>query len=128
MRDIWIFEATRGTTSRFTFDPADDLNPVFSPDGTRILFASDRRGARDLFWKASSGVGEDELVVQSQHPKSADDWSPTAASSSTTRAEAAMRGVYGSCRSAAIASRSVPGQPFHVRPGPDLVRRPVDRL
>src|SRR5262249_49023001 len=34
-RDIWLFDLTRGTSSRFTFDPAEDLNPTWSPDGSR---------------------------------------------------------------------------------------------
>jgi serine/threonine protein kinase/Tol biopolymer transport system component len=75
-RDIWLFEVERGTASRLTFDPADDFNAVFSPDGTRILFTSDRKGPRDIYWKASTGVGEDEPVLESQSTKSADDWSP----------------------------------------------------
>ena len=75
-RDIWLFELERGTASRLTFDPADDLNPVFSPDGTRILFTSDRKGPRDLYWKAATGVGEEEPVLESENMKSSDDWSP----------------------------------------------------
>jgi Tol biopolymer transport system component len=75
-RDIWLFELERGTASRLTFDPADDLNPVFSPDGGRILFTSDRKGNRDIYWKAATGVGEDEPVLETEHSESADDWSP----------------------------------------------------
>lgn len=75
-RDIWLFELERGTASRLTFDPADDLGPVFSPDGARILFTSDRKGPRDIYWKASTGVGEDEPVLEGELTKSANDWSP----------------------------------------------------
>lgn len=31
-RDIWIFDLLRGTKTRFTFDPADDLDSIWSPD------------------------------------------------------------------------------------------------
>ncbi len=75
-RDIWLFELERGTTSRFTFDPADDLGPVFSPDGTRILFTSDRKGMRDIYWKAATGVGEDEPVLEGERSKNVNDCSP----------------------------------------------------
>ena len=34
---------------RLTANPAEDLNPVFSPDGTKVLFHSNRDGNFDLF-------------------------------------------------------------------------------
>ncbi|MDA2938906.1 serine/threonine-protein kinase [Acidobacteria bacterium AH-259-A15] len=74
-RDIWLFDLARGTSSRLTFDPADDLNPVWSADGTRIAFTSDRKGQRDIYQKMASGTGEDELVLESGEQKSVTDWS-----------------------------------------------------
>lgn len=62
-RDIWIFDLERGTSSRFTFDPGDDLNPTWSPDGKRIAFTSDRKGHRDIYQKSASGIGQDELLI-----------------------------------------------------------------
>jgi Tol biopolymer transport system component len=75
-RDIWLFDLVRGSSSRFTFDPADDTNPVWSPDGAKIAFSSDRKGHRDLYWKNSSGTGQDELIFGSTLDKSAECWSP----------------------------------------------------
>src|SRR5439155_8560684 len=43
-RDIWVLEVGRGVPTRFTFDPARDSTPVWSPDGMRLAFASDRSG------------------------------------------------------------------------------------
>ena len=75
-RDLWVFDLARGTSSRLTFDPADDLNPLWSPDGTRIVFTSMRKGQRDVYQKPASGAGETELVFESGEPKSVEDWSP----------------------------------------------------
>jgi Tol biopolymer transport system component len=74
-RDIWILDPNRGSRTRFTFDPADDFSPVWSPDGSRIAWTSDRRGVRDLYVKPASGTGQDEPLLVSPLPKQADDWS-----------------------------------------------------
>src|SRR5579872_2644026 len=49
--DIWILGLESGIFSRMTFDPALDVNPVWSPDGRELVFASSRKGAFDLYRK-----------------------------------------------------------------------------
>ncbi|MGH7535020.1 MAG: TolB family protein, partial [Gemmatimonadales bacterium] len=41
--DLWLHDLGRDVRTRFTFDPADDTAPVFSPDGTRVAFVSARK-------------------------------------------------------------------------------------
>ncbi len=50
--DIWLIELARGIASRFTFDPASEETPLWSPDGRRILFRAQQR----FFAKASNGT------------------------------------------------------------------------
>ena len=73
--DIWLFDLIRGTTSKFTFDAGIDNAPVWSPDGTRLVFGSNRGGTFDLYLKNSGGVGQDEVLLKSDHAKIPDDWS-----------------------------------------------------
>ena len=73
-RDIWLFDLVRGTSMRLTFDPADDFNPTWSPDGRQIIFASDRKGNRDLYRKAANGTGREELLLESKVAKAGEDW------------------------------------------------------
>jgi len=76
-RDIWVIDLVRGTRTRLTFDPADDINPVWSPDGTRIAFTSNRKGERDLYQKPADGSGQEELLLEAKDgQKNAEDWSP----------------------------------------------------
>ena len=76
-RDIWIFDLLRGTKTRLTFDPADDLDSIWSPDGTRIAFTSNRLGQRDIYQKPADGSGSEELLLGGKGgQKNVEDWSP----------------------------------------------------
>ena len=50
--DIWVLDLVRGASTRLTFDPAVDNLPIWSPDGLRVVFASRRGGAFNLYVKA----------------------------------------------------------------------------
>jgi Tol biopolymer transport system component len=73
--DLWLGEFERGTRTRFTSNTAEDGQPVWSPDGTRIIFASNRDGAVNLCQKASSGGGNEEPLFKSGDNKLPSDWS-----------------------------------------------------
>ncbi|HXB66951.1 MAG TPA: protein kinase [Candidatus Acidoferrales bacterium] len=72
--DIWLQGVIRN--SRFTFDPADDRYPIWSPDGTRVVFASNRNGAYDLYEKAADGSGTEQVLLRSAELKRLNSWSP----------------------------------------------------
>jgi Tol biopolymer transport system component/tRNA A-37 threonylcarbamoyl transferase component Bud32 len=71
--DLWLLDGTR--TTRFTFDAAQDQLPIWSPDGSRIVFDSNRTGHRDIYEGSSSRAGEEVLLVASPQTKVATDWS-----------------------------------------------------
>jgi Tol biopolymer transport system component len=71
--DIFLRDAVR--TRRFTVDPAWDAQPFWSHDDSRVLFDSNRKGHRDLYLKASSGGGTEDLLYESAQDKTATDWS-----------------------------------------------------
>jgi eukaryotic-like serine/threonine-protein kinase len=69
MADLWITELERGTQSRFTFD-SGNIAPVWSPDGSSVVFASNRgAGGADVqvYQKLANQTGQDELVVRSEN-------------------------------------------------------------
>ena len=47
-RDIWVYDLERDAAARLTSDPGDDADPVWTPDGRTILFASSRQGPPDV--------------------------------------------------------------------------------
>jgi hypothetical protein len=61
--DIWVLDLDRGTSTRLTFDPADDFAPVWSADDRWVYFCSTRQGRGDVFRKSSTGTGTDEVVL-----------------------------------------------------------------
>lgn len=64
--DIWIVDAATSATTRLTFDPAADAAPVWTPDGHRIVFASNREGGVfNLWWQAADGTGVAERLTSS---------------------------------------------------------------
>jgi len=75
-KDIWLFDAATGAATRFTSDPGWDAFPTWSPDGSRIVFTSNRSGVYNLYQKASSGAGNEELLYESTEGKGPNSWSP----------------------------------------------------
>jgi len=63
--DIWIVDLATGSSSRFTFDPAVDANALWSPDGSQIVWQSQRGGTWGVYRKPSNGSGNDELLYKS---------------------------------------------------------------
>jgi len=75
-RDIWLADVAGGASTRFTSDPGWEAFPIWSPDGSRIIFTSNRGGVYDLYEKAANGAGSETLLYQSSEGKGPTSWSP----------------------------------------------------
>jgi eukaryotic-like serine/threonine-protein kinase len=75
--DIWLFDFARGDKTRFTFGRGFNYGPVWSPDGSLIVFSSDRKNAgyHNLYEKPASGVKEEALLWESPENKYPKSWS-----------------------------------------------------
>ena len=71
--DLWLLEGDR--TTRLTFDAGNDQDPIWSPDGSRVAFQSNRKGQSDLYEKLASGVGLEVPIVISDQNKVPTSWS-----------------------------------------------------
>ena len=63
--DIWIFDLTRGTSTRLTFGPYSQGNPVWSADGKTIFYSSGA-GAPYIVAKAADGSTPERIVLESK--------------------------------------------------------------
>ncbi len=73
--DVWVYDVVRKLRTRLTFDPQVDVAPEWSPDSTRVVFLSTRKGVNDLYMKDASGAGNDELLFESGENKTPTSWS-----------------------------------------------------
>jgi eukaryotic-like serine/threonine-protein kinase len=73
--DLWLYDVSGENAARLTFDPQHDICPVWSPDGSRIVWASSQDGISTLHQKAASLAGEATLLLKSDYTKLPSDWS-----------------------------------------------------
>ncbi|MBN1200562.1 MAG: PD40 domain-containing protein [Anaerolineae bacterium] len=76
--EIYTMDAAGANIRQLTFNSADDIRPVWSPDGTRIAFHSDLDGDSEIYVMNSDGSGIRQLTFNAAadaHP----DWSPDGA-------------------------------------------------
>ena len=71
--DIWVLDLSSLILQRLTNDPADDTDPVWSPDSRQIAFASLRGRAMDIY-RREIGASKDELVYSDAERKVPEWW------------------------------------------------------
>jgi Tol biopolymer transport system component len=72
--DVWLADLARDTSTRFTFEDRNELEPVWSPDGRRVAYRGVAAGA--LLIKDASGSTAPIAALESPELVSASDWSP----------------------------------------------------
>jgi Tol biopolymer transport system component len=70
--DLWLLDGVH--SRRFTFDPAPDVFPIWSPDGAQIVYMR-RTGIGDLYRKLTGGAGGEELLLSTSHIQVPTSWS-----------------------------------------------------
>jgi Tol biopolymer transport system component len=83
--EIWLTDLARNSTSRLASGALVTASAVWSPDGTRLMFRSNRSGTVEFFQRSAAGGGTDRLVLGGEALRAAQvpsvnvvptDWSP----------------------------------------------------
>jgi eukaryotic-like serine/threonine-protein kinase len=72
---VWTYDLPRGAAKRLTFYPGMDAMPVWSPDGTKVVFASSRSNVFNLYLKETNGAQEEKVICESDVDKYPNAWS-----------------------------------------------------
>ena len=73
--DIWTYDLETRGAKRLTFDPSLDSLAIWSPDGSRAIFASNRELKFDLYLKDTNGAQEEKVIPQDGPDRFPTDWS-----------------------------------------------------
>jgi eukaryotic-like serine/threonine-protein kinase len=63
--DVWLVDLRRNTSTRLTFDQVRATFPVWSADGTSVIFGSIHEGETNLYLKLATGAGDQRLLLKS---------------------------------------------------------------
>lgn len=74
--DVWLMDVQSGRLRRLTSEPVRERFPVWSPDGRRVAFASERTGVYDMFERPVDGSGPETTLLVSDGRKWPEDWIP----------------------------------------------------
>jgi serine/threonine protein kinase/Tol biopolymer transport system component len=72
----WLYDLSRETLTRLTFEGSDNGGPLWSPDGKRIAFASTREGSVNPFWQLADGSGGLERLTSGVYTRAPMSFSP----------------------------------------------------
>ena len=75
-QDIWRLDLARDILKRVTLEGSFNSSPLWTPDGKRLAFRSNRFGSTNILWKPVEGSGPEERLTQSPNSQSPTAWSP----------------------------------------------------
>jgi serine/threonine-protein kinase len=73
---VWLYDLSRETLTRITFEGHVNLNAIWTPDGKRIAIQSNREGPLNVFWQLADGSGGLEHLITSEYNNFPVSWSP----------------------------------------------------
>ncbi len=73
---VWIGDVARGIQTRLTSSPGSNSGPIWSPDGLRVAYQTDRKHQADIYLRTVSGAGSEQALTDEDGQRVPQDWSP----------------------------------------------------
>jgi eukaryotic-like serine/threonine-protein kinase len=73
---VWLYDLPRETLTRLTFEGNANNGAIWTPDGKRIAFNSNKEGPLNIFWQLADGSGGLERLTTSEYIHAPMSWSP----------------------------------------------------
>ena len=73
---LWTYDLQRGTLTQLTSGESSSIDAVWTPDGKRVAYRSNRAGRWNLYWRPSDGSGSEERLTTSDQLHTPDSFSP----------------------------------------------------
>jgi serine/threonine-protein kinase len=73
---VWLYDLSRETLTRLTFEGSVNQYSIWTQDGKRIAFVSNKEGQLNLFWQLANGSGGLERLTTSEYLHNPMSWSP----------------------------------------------------
>ncbi len=74
--ELWIYDLTRGSLTRLTSEQGSSINPLWTPDGRRVVYRSNKAGTWNLYWRPADGSGAEERLTTADESDTPSSWSP----------------------------------------------------
>ena len=63
MTGMWLYDFERHTLTPFSTPGGSSQAPIWTPDGSRVIYRGTRSGTRNLWWRAADGTGDEERLT-----------------------------------------------------------------
>ncbi len=67
-RDVWVYDIARGVNDRLTSRPSEAFGPIWTADGSRVIYSAEEPQF-DLFWRAADASAPEEALLTSPNDK-----------------------------------------------------------
>jgi eukaryotic-like serine/threonine-protein kinase len=75
-QELWVYDLVRDTLTRLGSQQGSSQDPVWSPDGRRVAYRSNKAGHWDLYWRPADGSGSEERLIGAGNNDMPSSWSP----------------------------------------------------